>query len=65
MTLKQLFILNSAWDSNTILTVDVLKTSVHGRCNMVRTFYELPERVKDANVVCFANARIIVRCEDV
>lgn len=63
MTLKQLYLLNSAWDSNTILTVNV-KTSLYGWCNMVRTFYELPERVKDANVVCFANARIIVRCED-
>lgn len=64
MTLKQLYLLNSAWNSNTILTVDV-KTSLYGWGRMVLTFYELPERVKDANVVCFANAHIIVRCKDV
>lgn len=29
MTLKQLYLLNSAWDSNTILTVNV-KTSLYG-----------------------------------
>lgn len=60
MTLKQLYLLNSAWDSDTVLTV-MVKMSLHGWDNMVRTFYELPEHVKDANVVCFANACIIVR----
>lgn len=64
MTLKQLYFLNSAWDYETILTVRV-KTSLYGWYDMVLTFYELPEHVKDARVECFANARIIVKCEDV
>lgn len=59
MTLKQLYLLNSAWDSDTVLTV-MVKTSLHGWVNMVGTFYELTE-----HVVCFANARIIMRCDDV
>lgn len=64
MTLKQLYYLNSAWDCETVLTV-MVKTSLYGWCEMVLTFYELPEHVKDAHVECFANARIIVKCEDV
>lgn len=70
MTLKQLYLLNSAWDPNTILTVVCLfcefpeRLDTNGAKKMVCTFCEFPEHVQEANVVCFANARIIVRCDN-
>lgn len=63
MTLKDLYVANSAWDSKTPLTVQSY-SPLYGEATINHTFYDLPEQVQTAWVICFHNNFIIVRCNN-
>ena len=63
MTLKDLYIANNAWDSKIPLTVQII-SPLYGTATINRTFYDLPEQVQAAMVICFRNSFIMVRCDN-